>query len=555
MRNRNIICYIICLLSLTACVIEDDIPYPLLEGAILSMTVEGQRAGEEGQSVEATIDAKARTVTLFVNDSVDLSRLKIKSLKVTEGATLMADSAACADILRFPTTGFASLDSISSDANTRVDFTKPVSFTVKTYQEYVWKVSVTQLIKREVDVTGQVADAVIDPVNRNVIIYVSPDQSLSDLQVNSMMLGGEFGRVEPDPTDPAEKDYSKGPRQFYVGYNWEETMSKWNVFVYHKESNASGAEAFAMVTRATLSGKIQSGKTPVVEYKRQADAAWSTLEASAVKVSGTSFTASLTGLKAATAYQYRVSVDGTAGEEQSFTTAEAVPLTNGGFDDWSSVPAGKNTLWQPWAEGGTSFWDTGNKGATTVGNSNSTPTTETSTGSGQAASLESKYIVLKFAAGNIFTGTYVRTDGTNGVLQFGRPFTSFPSKLRIHYKYNCVPINKSGDDDFKYLVGRPDSCQVYIALTDWDAPLEIRTRPSERQLFDPSDPKVIAYGELTKGESVSSWTQADIVLDYRYTNRTPKYIVVVASASKYGDYFTGGEGSKLWLDECELIYD
>ena len=185
---------------------------------------------------------------------------------------------------------------------------------MKTYQEYVWKVSVTQLIKREVDVTGQVADAVIDPVNRNVIIYVSPDQSLSDLQVNSMMLGGEFGRVEPDPTDPAEKDYSKGPRQFYVGYNWEETMSKWNVFVYHKESNASGAEAFAMVTRATLSGKIQSGKTPVVEYKRQADAAWSTLAASAVKVSGTSFTASLTGLKAATAYQYRVSVDGTAGE-------------------------------------------------------------------------------------------------------------------------------------------------------------------------------------------------------------------------------------------------
>lgn len=245
MRNRNIICYIICLLSLTACVIEDDIPYPLLEGAILSMTVEGQRAGEEGQSVEATIDAKARTVTLFVNDSVDLSRLKIKSLKVTEGATLMADSAACADIRRFPTTGFASLDSVSSEANTRVDFTKPVSFTVKTYQEYVWKVSVTQLIKREVDVTGQVADAVIDPVNRNVIIYVSPDQSLSDLQVNSMTLGGEFGRVEPDPTDPAEKDYSKGPRQFYVGYNWEETMSKWNVFVYHKESNAGGVEAFA----------------------------------------------------------------------------------------------------------------------------------------------------------------------------------------------------------------------------------------------------------------------------------------------------------------------
>ena len=119
---------------MTACVIEDDIPYPLLEGAILSMTVEGQRDAEEGQGVEAPIDVKARTVTLFVNDSVDLSRLKIKSLKVTEGATLIAVSTACVDIRRFPTAGFASLDSVSSDANTRVDFTKPVTFTVKTYQ-------------------------------------------------------------------------------------------------------------------------------------------------------------------------------------------------------------------------------------------------------------------------------------------------------------------------------------------------------------------------------------------------------------------------------------
>ena len=116
-------------------------------------------------------------------------------------------------------------------------------------------------------------------------------------------------------------------------------------------------------------------------------------------------------------------------------------------------------------------------------------------------------------------------------------------------------IDKVGDDAMSHLKGRPDSCQVYIALTDWDAPLEIRTRHSERQLFDPSDSHVIAYGELTKGESVSSWTQADIELDYRYTNRMPKYIVVVASSSKYGDYFTGGVGSKLWLDECELIYD
>ena len=183
------------------------------------------------------------------------------------------------------------------------------------------------------------------------------------------------------------------------------------------------------------------------------------------------------------------------------------------------------------------------------------PTDDTCNGSGKAALLESKYLVIKFAAGNIFTGSYLKTVGTNGVLSFGQPFTAFPSKLRINYKYTSATIDKVGDDDYQYLKGRPDSCHIYIALTDWDAPREIRTRPSERQLFEKNDPHIIAYAELIKGENVSSYQQVDLPLEYRYMNRTPKYIVVVASASKYGDFFTGGAGSKLWIDNFELIYE
>lgn len=558
-------CYISLFFTLASCVIEDDIPYPVVDGAILSMEVEGQRAGEDGQSAEATINNTDRTVTLFVNDSVDISNLKIKRLKITDGAVLVGDSTACVDIKNFPTTGFASLDSISSTANTRVDFTSPVSFTVSTYQDYKWKVTVKQIINREIDVTNQVGNAVIDAYNRNVIIYVSPEQSLRDLQVNKMNLGGEYGTVEPDPTASTEKDYSSGSRQFFVGNAWEDVMQKWTVYVYHKSGESSASsEVFAMVTKASLSGKIQSGKTPVIEYKKEGDALWNTLAASDVKVSGTSFTASLAGLKANTTYQYRISIDGESGEEKSFVTAEEIALTNASFDNWSQV----DKLYQPWSDGENTFWDTGNKGATTVGESNSTPTTDTSNGSGKAASLESKWIVLKFAAGNIFAGAYKKTVGTNGVLDFGRPFTSFPTKLRIHYKYNSMTIDKVGDDALTHLKGHPDSCHIYIALTDWDTPFRVYTGKSETkvkidgqevtvkpQLFDPNDSHVIAYGELTKGESVTSYTQEDIVLNYRYTNRTPKYIVIVASSSKYGDYFTGGVGSKLWLDECELIYD
>ena len=272
---------------------------------------------------------------------------------------------------------------------------------------------------------------------------------------------------------------------------------------------------------------------------------------SAITVSGTSYTALLTGLSPATSYQYRISVDGTAGDVRSFATATATPLTNASFDDW--YQDGK--LWNPWPSGGTSFWDTGNRGATTISDSNSVPTDETSNGTGKAAYLESKYLMMRFAAGNIFTGDYVRTDGMNGVLSFGRPFTSFPSKLRIHYKYSSVTIDKVGDDAYRYLKGQPDSCHIYIALTDWDKPREIRTRPSERQLFEKNDTHVIAYAELVQGTSDATYRQLDLTLQYRYTNRTPKYILIVATASKYGDYFTGGTGSKLWVDDFELIYD
>ena len=551
MRWKQLTYYLWSLLLVTACVIEDDIPYPIQVGDIVEFAVEGQCAAPGAQNADAVINKTDRTVSVTVNDSVDLRKLKITKFVVSEKATIKPDSAACVDYANFPTTGFASLSEVSATAMTRVDFSKPVKFTLSTYQDYTWKVTVTQYVNREIDVANQVGEAIIDDVNHNVVIYVAQEQSLYNLAVNKMNLGGVYGKVMPDPTTLT--DYSQ-PQQFYVRRGWEDVSTKWTVYVYPTASTSSAASAFAMVKRATISGSVQSGKTPVVEYKQQGANNWTALAASAVQVSGTNFTASLTGLTANTTYQYRVSVDGTAGEEQSFTTAQAIPLTNGSLDEWSQA-ADNAKLWQPWAAGGTSFWDTGNKGATTVGNSNSMPTTETATGSGKAAALESEYIVIKFAAGNIFTGSYKRTDGTNGVLDFGRPFSSFPSKLRFQYKYTCKTIDKVGDDSVNYLKGRPDSCQIYIALTDWDEPFEVRTRPSERQLFDPADSHVIAYGELIKGETVSSWTQAEITLNYRYTNRTPKYILIVATSSKYGDFFTGGAGSKLWLDECELIYD
>ena len=535
---------------LTSCAIENDIPYPIVEASIESMTVEGQRGADQNTFTAATINKSARTVTLYVNDGVDISRLQILSLKTTTGAELVVDDPnVCEDYSKFPTSGFASLDSIPLSSNTRVNFSQPVTFTLRTYQDYQWKVTVNQIIQRDIEIDNKPADCVIDANTRNVIIYVDPKQDLTNLNITKMNLGGEYGYVSPDPT--LQKDYSK-PLTFWVNYSWEEASYKWTVYVYpyDEDSDSSSAEAFAMTTRATINGKIRSGKTPTVEYRKESETSWSTVPPANVSTSGNTFSATLTGLSASTTYKYRISVDGSAGSEQTFTTAAATPLENGTMEEWSQD--GKQ--WNPWSAGNDAFWGTGNPGAADFIGNLTTPTDESV--KGQAALLETKNAIIKLGAGNIFTGDFA-LDGLNGLLHFGRPFSAFPSSLRLNYKYTSATINMIGDNvgDLASLKGQPDMFQIYIALSDRSEPYEIRNDPKNRQLFDPEDDGIIAYGEYTSSETVSTYKQLEIPLEYRATNRTPKYIIVVASSSKYGDYYIGGVGSKLWLDEMELVYE
>ena len=534
---------------LTSCAIENDIPYPIIEASIESMTVEGQRGADQNTFTAATINKSARTVTLYVNDGVDLSLLQILSLKTTTGAELVVDDPnVCEDYSKFPTSGFASLDSIPLSSNTRVNFSQPVTFTLRTYQDYQWKVTVNQIIQRDIDVENM-RSYVIDADTRTVIIYVDPTTDLTNLTVKKLNLGGEYGRVTPDPT--LQKDYSK-PSTFNVSCSWEEYSYEWTVYVYpdSNESGSGSTEAFAMTTRATVTGNVQSGKTPTVEYRKESETSWSSVPPANVSTSGNTFSATLTGLSASTTYKYRISVDGSAGSEQTFTTAAATPLENGAMEEWSQD--GKQ--WNPWAAGNDAFWGTGNPGAAAFIGNLTTPTDESV--KGQAALLETKNAIIKLGAGNIFTGDFA-LDGLNGLLHFGRPFSAFPSSLRLNYKYTSATINMIGDNvgDLASLKGQPDMFQIYIALSDRSEPYEIRNDPKNRQLFDPEDDGIIAYGEYTSSETVSTYKQLEIPLEYRATNRTPKYIIVVASSSKYGDYYIGGVGSKLWLDEMELVYE
>ena len=517
----------LCLLALHGCKIENDIPYPIVEGNITAFEVEGQRAGEEGGNVQAAISTQNRTVTLYVDDSVDLSELRITRLGISEEAELIPDSASCKDYKRFPREGFESLDELPLSMDTRMDFTQPVHFTLRTYQDYDWTVTVTQLIDRE--------------------IVVSPEQPLNAIKVTTFNLGGEHGKVVPNPEEYDTFDFSV-PQEFFVSYAWEEASYPWKVFVYHQESSGAAGDVFARVTTADLSGTIQNGKTPVVEYKAQSESSWTQLPASAVSVKGTSYSASFSGLSASTVYQYRVSIDGVAGEEQTFTTAPATPLENGGFEDWSEAQAGTQILYNPWASGSNSFWSTGNGGSAPFIGSITTPTNDAV--SGTAAHLQSRWAAIKLAAGNIFTGDFA-LDGTNGILTLGREFTTFPSALRFSYKYKTSKVNRIKEERFEYMRNQNDSCHVYFALTT--AQYTIRTAKGDS--FNRHDPSVIAYGEFASNQNQATYREVEVPFEYYDRKKTPSYLIVVCSSSKYGDFFTGGDSSEMFIDEMELVYE
>lgn len=570
---RSIIYVVTVLLTLASCEVKNDFPYPIVHGLITEFEVEGQCGEDGGSSFTTAIDKDAHSITIYVSDTVDLSKLRVTKITLSgttynpdvnyqDAPHITPDSAYCLNFNQFPRSSF---NKPNSSQDTRVNFTHPVRFVVSTYQDYVWTVTVKQIVKREIEVENQVGNAVIDPHLCNAIIYVNKNQNLRTVKVKKFTLGGTYGVVSPDPTKVSAYDFYS-TRTFAVVTGWGE-MQQWRVAVYHTDAAVqTTASALARNYNVTISGEKPNGSSPIIEYKEASASSWHTVDAATITTTSTTYSATVGGLQPSTDYQYRVKAGDSSVDAQNFTTASIQKLPNASFDDWS-IDAGNSKLYYPWAEGGTSFWDTGNRGATTVGNSNSIPTEDTSTGSGKAAYLESKWIVIKFAAGNIFSGSYLKTDGTNGVLGFGRPFTAFPKALEFDYKYKSEKINKVGDTSLQHLMNEQDSCNIYVALwhiedgeyEDFQGeryPLIIRTKPGKEQnLFSINDPRVIAYGQFTQGQTIDSWTSEVINIDYKNTELQPTHILIVASSSKYGDFFTGGVGSTLQLDNLKLIYE
>lgn len=320
-------------------------------------------------------------------------------------------------------------------------------------------------------------------------------------------------------------------------------------------------------TRATLYGSVVAETNNIsFKYRVQGNdgAAW--ISTGSAILNGKIFTSSVTGLQPGTTYEYLAVANETvlAKEIKTFTTEFAVQLPNSGFEEWS----GSSPLYI-YKSGSEMFWDSGNTGSATMNKNVTTNDGSVKHSGNYSAKLKSQFVGLfgigAFAAGNIFVGRFIEIDGTDGILRFGRPFTSRPSAIKLYYKYISGVVDNAS---YGLSQGDKDIGIFYVALGDWphstyssnkayesDIPVLVKTKAEYRQLFDPKSSNVIGYGEYQMTESTEGEDMIELVIPIKYrSTRKPTDIVVVGSASKYGDYFTGSTGSTLWLDDLELIY-
>ena len=317
---------------------------------------------------------------------------------------------------------------------------------------------------------------------------------------------------------------------------------------------------------ADLKGEYKVDNAPAglgFEYCKTGSDNWNSFDGEVtVDEANKTFSARVTGLNPETKYSFRAKSAKESGKRLYNVETESIgTVYNMSFDDWWM----KKNVPMPNSGKDVTVWDTANPGSKLA---NVFPTTAEEThvavtGEGKkAARLESKEVVSLgiLAAGNIYTGKFVSIAGAGAKLDWGVPFTSRPLAMKGYFDYRPEIINKyfDGKPEMK---GAVDICQIQVFLTDWEGQFRINT--DERVFVDvDNDPNIIAYGKIesnvntsTKDNLVNGYEPFTIRLDYRDLTRKPTMIVIVAAASKYGDYFTGGLGSTLYVDEFSFVYD
>ena len=317
------------------------------------------------------------------------------------------------------------------------------------------------------------------------------------------------------------------------------------------------------------------------EYKSIAGDSWKRV--SAEREAEGAFKGLISGLEPETEYEYRLIVTGREnGTEEvieassTIVTDKAPQAPNSSFETTSNAESSKYSSFHDPNSTDPSlqkmWWGNGNPGSTAVGASGVIcyPVTNDVKDGSTAVCLQSRYVVIKFAAGNLFSGHFGNLVGTSGgTVYFGRPFTARPTAMRLWVKYSSGKINritnnapagvKSGDFDVATLTVALGTWDYKKYGGDADSPILVNTTDTSTFMDYKTDESTIACGlmEITadSSNSTNEWRQVTIPIEYRDLNKYPTHIVISFAASKWGDYFTGYDDSHLWIDGVELLYE
>lgn len=512
----------------TGC-IKNDLPYPKIPQNILSIEAKGELS-------PANIDSTDYSVKLFLDEEVDIEGVEFSKF------TYSPDAECNKNLLEGTW-----------------DLSTPLTVELTLYQSYKWVISAEQNIEYYFTVAGQIGETVIDAVGHRIIVNVPEKADLSNLEVTSIKLGPRnITTLVPECRIGSKINLST---PLNIDANAWGRTEEWTIFAQKTQQvvSTSAVDPWSMVIWAYGEGPADA--VNYFEYREEGTTTWIRVPDADTTNKDGAFNCCIKHLKPLTGYTVRACSGDDKGDEITVTTQATQDLPNGDFEQWWL----NGKIWCPWNEGaeqwdeGSRFWDTGNTGAATLGESNVKPSDYVPAGlSGKSAELKTEFKGIagigKLAAGSIFTGSFKKVDGTNGILDFGRKWNLRPTKLRGYYQYTTGDINYASAE-LSALKGRPDTCHIYVAVTDWTAPYEIRTNPKTRQLFDKNADYIIGYGELCRGTSMQSYEEFEIKLDYRNTSIIPGYIMITCASSKYGDYFTGSSSSVLYVDQLSLEYD
>lgn len=533
--RRFVLTSLIALLPVASC-IRNDIPFPEIDAAITSLEADGTES--------VSISQEAREVLLSLEETTDPKNVNVKDVTFNDEAVSSTE----------PLVG-------------AMDLSSPMTVTLQAYRNAsVWTIKAEQNIERYFSLAGQIGASAIDAANKRVVAQVPSGLSLSNLTVASLKLGPE-GQTTYYPDIKELKNF-ENPVGVIVSYR--DVKEVWTLYVEEVESAVSISKPDVWTGVAWLRASGIEGRNNGFRIRKYGDAEWS--EVGGVMSDGGSFRAAAEGLSPLTEYECLAYSGSETSETVRFTTEAAVQLPNSGFETFSNDESNKYLSFYDPASSDptlqTKWWGSGNKGSTTVGSSyaiTKVDATEKVEGA-YSLKMESQYVVIKFAAGNVFSGEYGGNVGVSGgKIRMGRPFTLRPRKLTLWLKYKSGKIQQKTLGDYPpgdvVKVGDNDRGIVWIALGTWDfrkyggtenCPVEVNTT-DKSTFFDPSGKDVLAYGKFVTDHDME-WTKVEIPLEYVSTSTRPTHIIVSCAASMLGDYFTGSPDSILWVDDLRLEY-